>query len=644
MKASLTALVAAVVLANVALAAVMDGCTADMQAAVNTLPAYKKCKAESGFEFSTTAKADASAFCASQKCLKLFKRLRKIDAVSCTAYAGLDSLALWVKGNPKACFHNTPDPEPDVDTDPDLTTAPATTTPTPTSGPSPNTPNVTPAPGDSDGSDESDTDTKPTKPKPKPPSSSGGDNDGEDNEDAKSSASSRSRSKDTTGSSDTKSSSGLGSTRPSSQAGSGTALSPKGSTSSGSSTSSLAHDSEPSGGDKNESGSSNTTLWIALGTVIGLLVIVVVFVLVRHRRAKNEKGFGEDDDGLPVLGYAALGSLPSTLNSSANAVISSTESKITSMAVLWDDEAINAARIPFEKIILGPLISRGGYGEVYRGTYRDETVAIKTLLPERRNDMRQIENFLSEVKLMAAMDHERIVRFVGVAWDSLNELCVVSEFLSGGDLRSYLSRLESDRSRPRGFDTEKIKIAWHVAHALTYLHSLQPVVLHRDLKSRNILLDSERNAKLTDFGVSRERADRTMTAGVGSSLWMAPEVMKGERYDEKADVFSFGVVLAELDQHTMPYAHAVERGGTDRRLPDTAILQLVAGDQLRVEFTDADRSEMAQLGLACVRVRANDRPRAAEVLHRVHKLWRQSDMERLRARSSAVNDRASTIV
>ncbi|KAG6953804.1 hypothetical protein JG688_00012639 [Phytophthora aleatoria] len=74
--------------------------------------------------------------------------------------------------------------------------------------------------------------------------------------------------------------------------------------------------------------------------------------------------------------------------------------------------------------------------------------------------------------------------------------------------------------------------------------------------SRNILLTESLDAKLTDFGASRIRSDATMTAGVGSSLWMAPEVMMGKRYGEKADVFSLGVVISEQDTHELPYFHA----------------------------------------------------------------------------------------
>ncbi|RLN89990.1 hypothetical protein BBJ28_00002387 [Nothophytophthora sp. Chile5] len=283
-------------------------------------------------------------------------------------------------------------------------------------------------------------------------------------------------------------------------------------------------------------------------------------------------------------------------------------------ASLWNDETLLASRIPREKVLVQQLISRGGYGEVYAGTYKEARVAVKMLLPETRKSAAHITDFLTEVKLMARLDHPCIVHFVGVAWDSPNDLCAVTEFMEGGDLRGLLSEyLEQDQ--PIGFTHQKVKIALHVAHALTYLHSLAPPVIHRDLKSKSILLNAELDAKLTDFGVSRERVDRTMTAAVGTSLWMAPEIMMGERYDDKADIFSFGVVLSELNSHTLPYVRAKARDGSGKRMPDTAILQLVATGKLRVDFTQGSPESLMRLGSACVSVDPKDRPTAAEVLY-----------------------------
>ncbi|KAJ8569260.1 hypothetical protein ON010_g6000 [Phytophthora cinnamomi] len=291
---------------------------------------------------------------------------------------------------------------------------------------------------------------------------------------------------------------------------------------------------------------------------------------------------------------------------------------------LWDDPAIVAARIPMDRIVTGEVISRGGFGEVLRGTYKERAVAIKRLLPESRKDLAKIEEFLAEVKLQAALEHERVVKFVGVAWDSLTDLCVVSEFMDGGDLRALLIKFDEVDRRPVGFDAEKCRVALDVAHALTYLHCLDPMVLHRDLKSKNILLDRRWRAKLTDFGVSRERSDRTMTAGVGTSLWMAPEVMMGERYDEKADLFSFGVVLSELDSHKLPYASA-KITETGRVIPDTAILQLVSSGRLSVEFTPPASpalEAMVHLGKGCVAFEPDARPTAAQALYQMQLVMR----------------------
>jgi len=149
--------------------------------------------------------------------------------------------------------------------------------------------------------------------------------------------------------------------------------------------------------------------------------------------------------------------------------------------------------------------------------------------------------------------------------------------------------------------------------------------MHRDLKSRNVLLDSAMNAKLTDFGVSRERVDDLMTNAVGTSLWMAPEVMLGGRYDCKADVFSFGVVLSELDTHFMPYANV--RNPTGRKPTEAAILQMVAVGELQAEFSRDCPLELLTLAHACISVDPEDRPTAAEALYKLQLALQSFDEE-----------------
>ncbi|EGZ05169.1 hypothetical protein PHYSODRAFT_534637 [Phytophthora sojae] len=387
-----------------------------------------------------------------------------------------------------------------------------------------------------------------------------------------------------------------------------------------------------------DSGSSSASNGpgISTGAVVGiaaaaLVLIVIVAVVVVYRLRKKREAEREENDNFSSFqspsGSRKPGSstAPGTTNSLGDDGSSGRQSAKPAMLVgLWDDEVIATARVPREKVIVQHIISRGGGGEVYFGLFNQRRVAVKMLLPEVRKSVKHVNAFLAEVKLMATLEHARIVEFVGVAWDSLTDLCVVSEFMEGGDLRALLSVYEQEQ-HATGFDRSKVTIALHVAHALTYLHSLETPVLHRDLKSKNVLLTSSLEAKLTDFGISRERGDKTMTAGVGTSRWIAPEVMLGHKYDDKADMFSFGVVLSELDVHVLPYSHAKDCGDidSDHKVSEAVIMQMVALGKLRIEFSTGSLQSMADLGMACVSLDPTERPTAAEALYRLHTILSQ---------------------
>ncbi|GLE07132.1 hypothetical protein PINS_up017100 [Pythium insidiosum] len=269
------------------------------------------------------------------------------------------------------------------------------------------------------------------------------------------------------------------------------------------------------------------------------------------------------------------------------------------------------------ELTVSQLLSRGTFGEVFLGHFHGRRVAVKRLAPERRQDEYERSAFLSEATLMATLQHERIIQFVGVAWDDPLDVHVVTEFMDGGDLRTLLQTFDS-QGRPVGFDACKLQIARHVIEGLAYLHSLQPAVLHRDLKSRNVLLSADaQRAKLIDFGVSRLRADQnssTMTTCVGTLRWMAPEVMVGGRYGESADVFSFGVVLSELDTHEIPY----------NLLPEGAVVVHVYEGTLQVRFHRESDAEIVRLARDCMAYEPAQRPSASEVAQRLDSIWRSS--------------------
>ncbi|KAE9318756.1 hypothetical protein PF008_g18431 [Phytophthora fragariae] len=193
---------------------------------------------------------------------------------------------------------------------------------------------------------------------------------------------------------------------------------------------------------------------------------------------------------------------------------------------------------------------------------------------------------------------------------SVSDLCVVQEFMEGGDLRSLLDRYEAER-HAIGFDRQKTHIAMQICSALAYMHSLSPPVIHSNLKSRNVLLSGALEAKVTNFGTSPKRTFKTSTQSKNATLWMAPEVICGEMHSTDADMFSFGVVLSEMDMLSAPYAQARQqiRDASWRPLQDADILQKVTKGSLRVVFSEAGPMALAELG---TRVRICKSPQASD--------------------------------
>ena len=201
--------------------------------------------------------------------------------------------------------------------------------------------------------------------------------------------------------------------------------------------------------------------------------------------------------------------------------------------------------IKFKDLKLDRRISEGGYGIVYKGRWMSTTVAIKEIKKEII-EQDKLEEFRNECSVMEIIRHPNIVMFLG-AWTKPPHLCIVLEYCGKGSLWSCLHDTSIKIS-----DEFKRRIALDIAKGVLYLHNQSPPILHRDLKSLNILLDHACTAKLADFGWTRIKA-KVMTSKIGTYQWMAPEVIAGFKYTEKADVFSFGVILWELATRKPPY-------------------------------------------------------------------------------------------
>ncbi|XP_050259502.1 serine/threonine-protein kinase STY46-like isoform X9 [Quercus robur] len=198
-------------------------------------------------------------------------------------------------------------------------------------------------------------------------------------------------------------------------------------------------------------------------------------------------------------------------------------------------------------LTFGNKIASGSYGDLYKGTYCSQEVAIKVLKPERVNSDMQRE-FAQEVFIMRKVRHKNVVQFIG-ACTKPPSLCIITEYMSGGSVYDFLHKQKGVFKLPA-----LIRVAIDVSKGMDYLHKNN--IIHRDLKAANLLMDENEVVKVADFGVARVKTQSgVMTAETGTYRWMAPEVIEHKPYDHKADVFSFAIVLWELLTGKLPYEY-----------------------------------------------------------------------------------------
>ncbi|THU62651.1 hypothetical protein C4D60_Mb01t07330 [Musa balbisiana] len=204
--------------------------------------------------------------------------------------------------------------------------------------------------------------------------------------------------------------------------------------------------------------------------------------------------------------------------------------------------------ILWEDLTIGEQIGQGSCGTVYHALWYGSDVAVKVFSKQEYSD-EVIFSFRQEVSLMKRLRHPNILLFMG-AVTSPHRLCIVTEFLPRGSLFRLLQRntMKLDWRR-------RTLMALDIARGMNYLHHCNPPIIHRDLKSSNLLVDKNWTVKVGDFGLSRLKHETCLTTktGKGTPQWMAPEVLRNEPSDEKSDVYSYGVILWELVTEEIPW-------------------------------------------------------------------------------------------
>ncbi|KAA8516073.1 hypothetical protein F0562_019252 [Nyssa sinensis] len=279
-------------------------------------------------------------------------------------------------------------------------------------------------------------------------------------------------------------------------------------------------------------------------------------------------------------------------------------------------------------------IGQGGFGTVYKGRLADGTlVAIKRAKKSVYDKHLGVE-FQSEIRTLSQVEHLNLVRFYGYL-EHEDERIVVVEYVPNGNLREHLDCMHGNVLDLAA----RLDIAIDVAHAVTYLHMYTDhPIIHRDIKSSNILLTENLRARVADFGFARLAADsdsgatHVSTQVKGTAGYLDPEYLRTYQLTEKSDVYSFGVLLVELVTGRRPIEP--KRELKERITARWVMKKFADGDAIltldpRLEQTAANNlalEKILQVALQCLAPHRQNRPtmrRCAEILWSIRKDYRE---------------------
>ncbi|CAI0469274.1 unnamed protein product [Linum tenue] len=282
------------------------------------------------------------------------------------------------------------------------------------------------------------------------------------------------------------------------------------------------------------------------------------------------------------------------------------------------------------------FLGSGGFGEVYKGELPNGTVvAVKSA---KVGNIKSTQQVLNEVGILSQVNHRNLVRLLGCCVESEQPL-MVYEYISNGTLHDHLQGNEGRFKSATFLDwTTRLRIALQTAEALAYLHSdTHSPIYHRDVKSTNILLDDDFNAKVSDFGLSRlarPGLSHVSTCAQGTLGYLDPEYYRNYQLNDKSDVYSFGVVLLELltsqkaidfsrDQDDVNLAiYVIHHSGNDA-LNMEVVDQRLFGSRGLNDVVSSMKGSMVlflKLAFACVQEKKVDRPSMKEVVQELERI------------------------
>lgn len=365
--------------------------------------------------------------------------------------------------------------------------------------------------------------------------------------------------------------------------------------------------------------SAGLIIGISIGVVIGVLMAVGVLCCFWHHRRRSRIG-NSSSGRAPTISFCENGIDSSAVVSDAS--VGSDSPKSTLQQPFWlrhnkPNVVIASGILQYSYRDLQrathnftTLIGKGAYGHVYKAQMlTSETVAVKVLAANSKQGEKEFQN---EVTLLGRLHHRNLVNLLGYCAEKGHRI-LIYVYMSHGSLAAHLY---SDMVEPLSWNL-RVQIALDVARGLEYLHDgAVPPVIHRDIKSSNILLDQSLRARVADFGLSREEMiDKHVSNLQGTFGYLDPEYIATRTFTKKSDVYSYGVLLFELIAGRNPLQGLMEHVELAAMDTDGEVgWEEIVDSRLDGEFDLQEVHDVAALAYKCVERIPRKRPSMRDVL------------------------------